>query len=295
MGYKKIIAVGSLAAIVFTGSVMNVSAAGKTTAAPQRVSLKQEQESLIIDVEAYKAAYSDLAAIFGDDREAYINHYLTVGVYEGRTKGVLFNPLAYAAAYSDVKEAMGDDIAAIVQHYITYGIAENRTQGTSMGYADLAQAVQNSAIGTEARPVSVRSAVPSSGIVTNNVATDNVITPTTNNNSNLNVASSSTPPANTAQSTPVATGNTPPAATNNTNAQTANNNYHHTTSIYNNEETSLLRVEYYDDNNKLINYSSVTNYDNDSKSYTENIYNIDNELVRTDTYVDGALSSSQEY
>lgn len=72
--------------------------------------------------------------------------------------------------------------------------------------------------------------------------------------------------------------------------------YDHTTSIYTNDEKTLLRVEYYNDQNKLAYYSSIENYDNDTKSYTENIYSYDSEsqtqiLERTDVYVNGELQS----
>lgn len=75
-------------------------------------------------------------------------------------------------------------------------------------------------------------------------------------------------------------------------------NYHHTTSIYTDDESTLLRVEYYDDNNKLVEYSSVSNYDKDTNSYTETVYKWDYEndvqvTTRTDTYVNGELTSSE--
>lgn len=72
--------------------------------------------------------------------------------------------------------------------------------------------------------------------------------------------------------------------------------YHHNTSIYK-DDGSLWRVEYYDDNNKLCEYSDVDNYDKDTHSYTETVYRYDEENdveipVRTDTYVNGELVSS---
>lgn len=152
MNFKKTIATGAAAALC-VGSVLNVSAA--ETPGSYRDALRGK-ESLIIDVEAYKAAYSDLEAAFGDNEEAYIEHYLTVGVYEGRTKGVLFDPLAYAEAYSDVEEAFGDNVLGIVNHYVTYGAAENRTAGTAAGYADIAEAKEQ----TEQKKAVVRSSAP---------------------------------------------------------------------------------------------------------------------------------------
>ncbi len=72
--------------------------------------------------------------------------------------------------------------------------------------------------------------------------------------------------------------------------------YDRTTSIYANDNITLLRVEYYK-NNKLTYYSVVEQFDAETKSYTEKIYqcnrvtNID-PLIRTDVYVNGNLIKS---
>lgn len=290
MKFKKLL-VTSVAMALLSGSVLHVSAAEAT----QNNYKEKNPENLIIDVEAYKAAYSDLEEAFGDNREAYIEHYLTIGVYEGRTKGVLFDPLIYAEAYSDVKAACGNNISAIVNHYLTFGITENRTIGTASGYADLAAAESAGAQKTNiqrnvAATVNYENNVVSNNTA-NNISADNNADAINNipviNNSNYTADNNtnSTPPVN----------NNGVAA--NSNA-VSNQNYHHTTSIYDNDEKTLLRVEYYDDNNKLIQYSSVSNFDSNTNSYTENIYHYDEEnetsvLDRTDTYVNGSLSSSE--
>ena len=142
MHLKKVIMMGA-AAILFASSLLNVSAAELSAGNYAEALKENEKKDLIINVEAYKAAYSDLAEAFGDDENAYIEHYLTIGVYEGRTKGVLFDPLAYAEAYEDVKAAFGNNISAIVNHYITFGVSENRTLGTANGYEDIATAEKN--------------------------------------------------------------------------------------------------------------------------------------------------------
>lgn len=78
------------------GMTLNVSAAQSSTDKYVNQLKKNRQVHIILDMEAYRAAYSDLEEAFGDDEHAYIKHYLTTGVYEGRTKGVLFDPLTYA-------------------------------------------------------------------------------------------------------------------------------------------------------------------------------------------------------
>ena len=96
--------------------------------------------SPILNVVAYRKAYGDLNMAFGDDWDAYVNHFLTYGASEMREMGVLFNPVVYADAYADIKAAYGSDLMAILRHYLTFVKAENRTIGTSNGYADMAAA-----------------------------------------------------------------------------------------------------------------------------------------------------------
>ncbi len=95
----------------------------------------------VLDVEVYRNAHKDLQDAFGDNWDAYVDHWLNTGVYEGRTKGVLFDPFAYADAYPDVKEECGDDVMKIIEHYITHGINENRPLGTTQGYEDMADKI----------------------------------------------------------------------------------------------------------------------------------------------------------
>ena len=351
MHLKKVIMMGTAAAL-FASSLLNVSAAELSAGNYAEALKENEKKDLIINVEAYKAAYSDLAEAFGDDENAYIEHYLTIGVYEGRTKGVLFDPLAYAEAYEDVKAAFGYDISAIVNHYITFGVTENRTLGTANGYEDIATAEKNGGPKIIVQRDNVRESNYStnaaiSSYETNAVGTGNVNTATDSSNyghSTVGIANSSmvagnssvntehsnnsVAPSNTninytsttansssgnnsapASSTNISDTSTtvnsssdnnsaPASGTNDNNKNDNNKNYQHTTSIY--DESTLLRVEYYDDNNKLVEYSDVTNYDKDTNSYTETVYRYDDEkqveiATRTDTYVNGELVSSEKH
>lgn len=331
MNLKKELAAGA-AALALIGSVMNVSAAELSSRNYVDTLIKNKQESLILDVDAYKAAYADLARAYGNDTAAYLNHYLTTGVYEGRTKGVLFDPLLYAEAYSDVKSSFGYDISAIVDHYIQFGIAENRVQGTAQGYADIAAAeeagVQNTNIPRDASAADSRNSSAGSnkdrnadGGKGNAPAASDSGSGSGSNDPAGNGSGNNTPSGNSSDSTPGynspgsnSSNNNAPASSGNSSAPQSNNapasadtgatgnvgDYHHTTSIYDNDEQTLLRVEYYDENGKLINYSSVTDFDTSTNSYKENIYHYDEEtqssvLDRTDTYVNGSLSSSENH
>lgn len=265
MKWKKTMAAGA-AALVFAGSAFQASAAEVN--ADYLNALKESGAAdLILDVEAYRSAYSDLEAVFGDNTEAYIAHYLTTGVYEGRTKGVLFNPLAYAEAYSDVKESYGDDISAIINHYVFFGIAENRTEGTAGSYSDIAEAEHAAAQENSI----VHSNVPGSGSTAGSAVSSS---------STGSVASSST-------------GSTTANAGSTGSSSSSGKVVDHTTSIYSDDYSTLLRVEYYDSSNQMFEYSVVSNYDGATRSYTEYIYSCSTcSLLRTNTYVNGALVSS---
>ena len=304
MKLKKTLAAG-LTTVVLAGSCLSVSAAPATGTVNN---LTAEEISLILDVEAYKQAYPDLAVAFGDDINAYVNHYLTYGVYEGRTKGVLFDPLTYAEAYGDIRSAFGYDVTALVKHYVNYGVAENRTMGTSHGFADIATAESSGmeqsyiprALASEYKNLSNQnsSATSSQAAGSNTVSSSAAA----NSNTGSSVAASSNtgstvtaPTGNNSSSAATAGGSTDTSST----ASSGNNlasiwEYHHTTSIYHDDGKTLWRVEYYDENNQLIRYSDVTNVNPDTNSYTETIYYTtgDNVVDRTDTYVNGVLQSS---
>lgn len=313
MHIKKVIIIGAAVAM-FAGSLLNVSAAGPSTGKYVKELKASGKENLIIDVEAYKAAYSDLEIAFGDDENAYIEHYLTKGVFEGRTKGVLFDPLAYATAYSDVSAAFGNDISAIVDHYINFGVAEKRTLGTANGYADIATAQKSGSpiiivdrnsyktgmtsgnAGTGAAGITSRNTsanadsygTAQTGIVGSNISSISNNAPTSGNNREssavANVNGSTSAAGNTSA---VSAGKNTPASSN------------HTTSIYESGSNgnTLIRVEYYDDNNHLYEYSDVKDYNETNNSYTEIVYRYDEEsqteiVTRTDTYENGQLVSS---
>lgn len=310
MKIKNVIAMGA-AVVLVAGSALNVSAAEKLSSADLNALKESGKISLIIDVDAYKAAYGDLKEAFGDNEDAYIEHYLTVGVYEGRTKGVLFDPIVYAEAYGDVKQAFGNNISAIVNHYVTFGVAENRTIGTSNGYVDIATAEKKGA--AISRSSIVSSKISNGGgsyadLVAeyNGSAADGSGSSNAINSSLANLANGSSPAASYAGGPAASYAGSPAAsngssATGSSSAAGSSQSYHHTTSIYeDNEKNTLLRVEYYDENNNLTHYSDVEYTDKDTNSYKENIYHWDEEkgeevLDRTNTYVNGTLSSSENH
>lgn len=162
-------------------------------------------------------------------------------------------------------------------------------------------AVSNTGSNNKPAPVTPNNS-PASAVPNTNSA--NKPTPATPDSNPANVASDTN---NSDKSAPVTPDSTPAnvvADTDSSNESAPTTNtvsrptYDHTTSIYTDDWNTLLRVEYYDDNNKLFEYSSVTDYDKDTNSYTETVYRWDDEkdeevTMRTDTYVNGELVSSE--
>ena len=83
------------------------------------------------DADLYAKAYPDVAKVYGNDKEALWNHYVTYGLKEGRAQiHNNFNVFAYISAYPDLQNAFGDDLLAYYMHYVNYGINENRKYTT---------------------------------------------------------------------------------------------------------------------------------------------------------------------
>lgn len=80
----------------------------------------------VFDATYYYNAYPDVAAACGTDEEALFNHFVSFGVYEGRSASAAFNPQAYRQRYTDLQEAFRNDMAAYCRHYVTFGRAEGR-------------------------------------------------------------------------------------------------------------------------------------------------------------------------
>lgn len=80
----------------------------------------------VFDASYYYNAYPDVAAACGTDANALFNHFVSYGVYEGRSASASFNPQTYRQRYTDLQEAFGNDMAAYCRHFVTFGAAEGR-------------------------------------------------------------------------------------------------------------------------------------------------------------------------
>lgn len=106
------------AAVVLMIGKMDVSAAGVRD---------------VFDAEYYANSYADLKAAYGSNEEALFQHYITIGLAEGRVGSPVFDIAAYRNGYPDLQAAFGDNWDAYADHYLTVGKAEGRNIGVRTG------------------------------------------------------------------------------------------------------------------------------------------------------------------
>lgn len=80
----------------------------------------------VFDADYYYGCYPDLAVSIGPDYNKLLKHFITTGIYEGRSGSYEFNPLYYRNSNPDLYAAFGDDMVQYCRHYINSGRAEGR-------------------------------------------------------------------------------------------------------------------------------------------------------------------------
>ena len=107
------------------------------------------------DVNSYRKRYPTLEKAYGNDIDAYYEHYYLTGkkagwdgtkgnfsednddsdktstIYKGVDYDPVFDVKYYLNRYSDLKSAFGNDYAAALKHFVEYGISEGRRASES--------------------------------------------------------------------------------------------------------------------------------------------------------------------
>lgn len=86
----------------------------------------------IFDFNYYRTQNPELEARFGNDYNAWLDHFCKYGLFEGRTCNADFDPAAYASAYSDLRSAFGTNIMAYYKHYVNEGQNDPNRQITTL-------------------------------------------------------------------------------------------------------------------------------------------------------------------
>ena len=82
--------------------------------------------SKVFDYYYYSNNYADLRAAYGDDDTAFLIHFITYGMREGRQASAAFSLEAYKANNVDLQQAFGGDNPFYYIHYMNYGRKEGR-------------------------------------------------------------------------------------------------------------------------------------------------------------------------
>ncbi len=97
--------------------------------AAERVQIRESDYDsfrAVFNAEYYYNTYPDLQEAIGYDVEGLFRHFLTYGIFEGRSGDGEFCLRTYMKKYKDLQGAFGADYAAYCRHYIEYGRAEGR-------------------------------------------------------------------------------------------------------------------------------------------------------------------------
>ena len=122
----------ALCMVLLFGSTVTANAA--------KTSSNTSAYQAVFDAEYYYNSNPDLQAAFGYDAQKLFNHFVSSGIYEGRSGCANFNVAIYRANYPDLQAAFGNDLASYCAHYAANGAAEGRNATTLISAGEGAQA-----------------------------------------------------------------------------------------------------------------------------------------------------------
>lgn len=112
------------------GSVQTATGLGtqnKTYFVSQQYGDSATDVSAVFDASYYYTHNPDIAAQYGNNTEALLEHFANYGMKEGRRANAAFDVFAYKSHNKDLREMYGNDLEAYYYHYMRYGKAEGRT------------------------------------------------------------------------------------------------------------------------------------------------------------------------
>ena len=81
---------------------------------------------VVFDHDFYFERYEDVYETVGSDFDAVLEHFVTVGMLEGRQGNELFDVVIYMQRYTDLVAAFGSDLSMYYIHFATFGFLEGR-------------------------------------------------------------------------------------------------------------------------------------------------------------------------
>ena len=80
----------------------------------------------VFNAQYYLNKYADLKAVFGDNEQMALMHFIECGMKEGRQAIESFDVSAYKARYADLRASFGENLESYYMHYIKTGKLEGR-------------------------------------------------------------------------------------------------------------------------------------------------------------------------
>lgn len=121
---------------VMLGSTSYAEPGGIETSGTEALDIEALGIEDIFDEIYYADTYPELKFLYGYDRAALLNHFMTIGLYEGRTMNEMIDIVQYRERYPDLQAVFGDNWDAYVMHYLTCGAFEHRYNGTDFDPVD---------------------------------------------------------------------------------------------------------------------------------------------------------------
>ena len=81
----------------------------------------------VFDAVFYADKYEDVKNLYGYDEEKLLNHFIEIGMKEGRQGIADFDPYAYRGRYEDLASQYEDQMGLYYSHYMEQGKAEGRS------------------------------------------------------------------------------------------------------------------------------------------------------------------------
>ena len=94
-------------------------------------SVNAKAKALTFDASYYSSKYADLKSAFGTDKTKLYNHFINVGIKEGRQASPCFDVKYYLTNNADLKSAFGSNYQKAYDHYITTGYKEYHRVATA--------------------------------------------------------------------------------------------------------------------------------------------------------------------
>lgn len=182
----------------------------------------------LFNAKEYAAMYPDVYKAYGNNTKKLWQHFITYGIYEGRSINEDLNIMAYSSAYPDLRMAYGNDLMKYYKHYATYGYKEDRNVKTLEDAANASVKV----IGMDGNYIETPT-VNAPGKDTTSTGNTNQTTPSTGNTNTSSGSASTNNSGNTNGSVNNNTGNTSNADNTNSGTKNDSNNSGDTTSTPN--------------------------------------------------------------